>query len=227
MRPRTLPHDRTEKLRRDPFGSASTICRVCDMSDSFAAALNASSARQEWVVEVYRQSSPWADWISHRLNAVGAPVIIGHSLGSVVARTVLADESHRAVELVRSKWAAHDLTRRILQSSEECTGLPLITSLVDDPSFRASTPHARTRLWAFASLAELDQAAKELARVRKALRDILRTLLGGYHYAFDDHPPPHASSPCGVIRFAAPVVPRAPGSTAASPAPSSICVLAA
>ncbi|XUL89929.1 hypothetical protein ACQ86D_27600 [Streptomyces galilaeus] len=214
------------------------------MSDSFAVAQTGSSG-EEWRHQEFHpgfaESIPryfittsgtnlrnaWATWIENELAASRVPIITTHSLGTLVASALLADEAHRTVETVRSNWAAHDLTRRLLWSSEEYTGLPLITALVDDSVFNDPALPARLRAWALASLAELDQAAKEIARVRKALRDILRALLGGCRYAFDDHPPPHASSPCGVIRFAAPLVPRAPGSAAASPAPSSICVLAA
>lgn len=72
----------------------------------------------------------------------------------------------------------------------------------------------------------LAQAARVARRLWHFVLSLLNTLLNGCSFEFRDHAPPHESSPCGVIRLAAPRIPRAPGVSACPPVSSSLSVLA-
>lgn len=62
--------------------------------------------------------------------------------------------------------------------------------------------------------ASRDLTASELVSVARAFRAalfrLLQRLLGLLHYEYADHPPPHAESPCGILRLATPETPRGP-----------------
>jgi hypothetical protein len=67
------------------------------------------------------------------------------------------------------------------------------------------------------STAELAQAKEALAEAEQAIRDITTTarqvlnLHVDRHYEFLGSVPLHATSPCGVLRLAMPIIPGAPG----------------
>ncbi|MER6131874.1 hypothetical protein [Streptomyces sp. NPDC001815] len=108
------------------------------------------------------------------------------------------------------------LTRRpavssmaLLSSSEADNKLPAITSSVvlGDTGSDTDSPGADT-VDVIESLClllkEIEHSIQELCRVLEVLLDLR-------HFEAPDPAPSLATSPCGVIRFAAPMVPRAPG----------------
>jgi hypothetical protein len=97
----------------------------------------------------------------------------------------------------------------LLSTSEADNKLPSITSslVLDDadPLTRYSGQDA-------AGLIEyLCLLLKEIERPIQELRRVLEVLLGVCHFEAPGPAAALATSPCGVIRFAAPMVPRAPG----------------
>ncbi|WP_433547165.1 hypothetical protein ACQPZG_20330 [Streptomyces sp. CA-294286] len=73
---------------------------------------------------------------------------------------------------------------------------------------------------------QLRAVAVYAAKFRDVLVQLVQDLLEPRAYEYVDHFPPTSTSPCGVIRFAAPVMPRAPGSQKSSDVSVRLPVLA-
>jgi len=131
-----------------------------------------------------------------------------------------ADRLSSALDEFQRQRNAVALTRRLLRTAEESTGQFSITALSAYIDFLELPGYAGL-------LRDLERLVGEARQFGHVARGVLAALTNGLHYQFDDHAPPHESSPCGVIRLAAPLIPRAPGSAAVSQAPSSMRVLAA
>lgn len=145
-----------------------------------------------------------------------------------------ADKTHAAASLMLragrivanfsttlDQQASRRLRRHLLTSVEDETGLPSITALITGDSSTAT----------FGSGAPLSQqqaaeAAEAWRAVYRIARDVVERSICVQHYAFEHHPPPLETSPCGVIGFAAPRIPRAPGRPVYSPVQSSLGVAA-
>jgi hypothetical protein len=115
--------------------------------------------------------------------------------------------------------ATRRLRKHLLTSVEDETGLPSITALTTDDSLTAT----------FGTGAPLSQqqaieAAEAWRAIYRIARDAVERIIGVQHYPFAHHPPPLETSPCGVIGFAAPRMPRAPGRPVYSPVQSSLGV---
>ncbi|MBK3624793.1 hypothetical protein JHN59_08005 [Streptomyces sp. MBT49] len=154
---------------------------------------------------------PTADW-NERVRSVR----------SALRLALWADQESEALSLAWEQREAIALAQVLLRTGEEETGLASITAATIFLDVAAVL-----RLTESTSEDEVESATTMVVELQRALRVVLATLLNWGDFEFDDHPPPHQSSPCGVIRFAAPLVPRAPGSAAVPPAPSSVLVLAA
>lgn len=100
-------------------------------------------------------------------------------------------------------------SKALLSTSEADNKLPSITSsfVLDaaDPLTYYSGQDA------VGLIEDLRLLLKEIERPIQALRRVLEVLLGVCHFETPGLAPALATSPCGVIRFAAPMVPRAPG----------------
>ncbi|KAB1989774.1 hypothetical protein [Streptomyces triticiradicis] len=97
----------------------------------------------------------------------------------------------------------------LLSASEADNKLPSITSpliLRDEDSLARHSGHDPVGL-----LEALCLFLKEIEGRIQQLREVLEVLLDVCHFEAADPPPVLATAPCGVIRFAAPMVPRAPG----------------
>jgi hypothetical protein len=97
----------------------------------------------------------------------------------------------------------------LLSTSEADNKLPAITSslvLEDADLFAHYSGHDPAGL-----IEDLCLLLKEIGRPIQELRRVLEVLLGVCHFEATDPETALATSPCGVIRFAAPMVPRAPG----------------
>ncbi|MFI0818305.1 hypothetical protein ACH4TX_15765 [Streptomyces sp. NPDC021098] len=95
------------------------------------------------------------------------------------------------------------IAERLLASRKKDSGPPDVASVLKALRPAANADHCiKLRLL----------RAREAAFSRKIvrLRDLLNVILGTVHYEFTDIIPRVETSPCGVIRLAAPRVPRAP-----------------
>lgn len=141
---------------------------------------------------------------------------------SLLDATLWLSGAKRALTEAQNQWTASALTRRLLLSAEEATGLPAITTptiCVDSAAAVGDGP--------LLSLGDLTQAAETVEQLWRVALDLLDELVCPRSHEYGPHAPPHESSPCGVIRLAAPLVPRAPGELACSSVLSSLGVLAA
>ncbi|GAA3371257.1 hypothetical protein GCM10020367_21190 [Streptomyces sannanensis] len=148
------------------------------------------------------------------------------SLGSGKSRTLLwtflrVKRLRESLGKTQRQVAVADLARRLLASAEEATHRPAITSAV---ICAEASPNWGTAL---PSMDEMAEAAIEVEQLWLITLGLLVELFGSHVFVFGAHPPPHESSPCGVIRLASPLVPRAPGGPAGLPVSSSSCALAA
>ncbi|MBT2505944.1 hypothetical protein J7I98_08560 [Streptomyces sp. ISL-98] len=119
--------------------------------------------------------------------------------------------------------AAPSLSSTLLAEAEEFTGLPAITSDVarlDEPKQQSHRADAHR-------IRELQCALTRLDAFTSWVRDTLAVDAGLRHYQYVDSVPPHESSPCGVVRLRAPLVPRAPGSFSVSAGPQGPFISAA
>ncbi|MFF8974700.1 hypothetical protein [Streptomyces sp. NPDC014995] len=140
--------------------------------------------------------------------------------GEALHVVLVVDDLRTALDEAQEHWDAVEFTRSLLRSAEEATRVPSITAPTAD-----STP-----VWMAGPLPTLDElvdAAEAAGRFQLLAVELLHAVLGAGRHGFRSPAPPHESSPCGVIRLAAPLVPRAPGGPAASPFSSNSCVLAA
>ncbi|WEP00716.1 hypothetical protein A6P39_044205 (plasmid) [Streptomyces sp. FXJ1.172] len=142
------------------------------------------------------------------------------SAGSVL-RTVLAADDHRQVlHQAQEQQDSIEFARSLLRSAEEATQLPSITTqAVGSTPIRAAAD--------LPPFDDLDRGAKAAEQFWLLALDLLHAQLGLVHGGFLSPAPTCQSSPCGVIRLAAPRVPRAPGGPATLPFSSNSCVLAA
>ncbi|MFD8509766.1 type IV secretion system DNA-binding domain-containing protein [Streptomyces antimycoticus] len=113
----------------------------------------------------------------------------------------------------------------LLSTSEADNKLPTITSpsLLGEVDPRAN--HSRSGTGGL--IEDLRRFLKALERPIQQLIRVMETLLGIRHFVVTGPAPPHATSPCGVIRFAAPMVPRAPGRDQPAPTTADYDALAA
>ncbi|ELP61530.1 hypothetical protein STRTUCAR8_03696 [Streptomyces turgidiscabies Car8] len=97
----------------------------------------------------------------------------------------------------------------LLSTSEADNKLPTITSgLVQSD---ASQQINLTGLGSFDLIEELRLFLDAIDLSIQQLVRVVESFLGIRHFDATGPAPPHAMSPCGVIRFAAPRIPRAPG----------------
>ncbi|QKW06781.1 hypothetical protein HUT18_10630 [Streptomyces sp. NA04227] len=133
-----------------------------------------------------------------------------------------AEHTKRSLDEVRRHRSVVEFGLRLLSSAEDVTGLPSITAPATAPGLAA--------VWGsrvLPSLDELARSAEEAERFWHVAVAVLAELLGVLVPVHNAQAPPGDSAPCGVIRFAAPVIPRAPGGPVHSPVPSSLFVPAA
>ncbi|MFD8545024.1 hypothetical protein [Streptomyces sp. NPDC059649] len=133
-----------------------------------------------------------------------------------------AKRTKSALDEVLAHRSAVELGLRLLATSEEATGIPSITAVATSPNLAA--------VWGnrlLPSLEQLTRASGEVERLWHVAVALLAELLGVRTHGHDSHAVPHESSPCGVLRLASPLVPRAPGGPACLPVPSNSCALAA
>lgn len=146
----------------------------------------------------------------------------GGKTGAYLGLILRADRAVDALSVAPEQLAIRRLRRHLLASVEDETGLPSITALTTDGSLTA----------AFGTCAALSQqqaiveAAEAWREIARYAIDLIERHTSGQHYVFAHHPPPHETSPCGVIGFAAPRIPRAPGRPVCSPVPSNFGVAA-
>ncbi|MGV9850413.1 hypothetical protein ACWDWU_16835 [Streptomyces sp. NPDC003442] len=114
------------------------------------------------------------------------------------------------------------LRRRLLASVEDDTGLPSITVLITYDGLAATLGPSRPLL----SEQQVIEVAETWREIYRIARDLVEQHICCQHYVFVHHPPPLETSPCGVIGFAAPRIPRAPGRPVYSPDPSNLGVAA-
>ncbi|MCM2388824.1 hypothetical protein [Streptomyces albipurpureus] len=123
----------------------------------------------------------------------------------------------------KAKWKTVEFTLRLFRTSESETGLPTITA--------PPIPVHLAPLLAGESQEDLERATEALSLVWRCVAldalTVLNAVLAGRRYEFAAQAQPNESSPCGVIRFAAPRIPRAPGLPAYSPVSSTLGALAA
>lgn len=142
------------------------------------------------------------------------------SLGVLLRSALVFSDAKTALDEAQDQRATTDLAWRLLSSAEKDTRLPSITTPVS----------GSTTIWGAGLLPapdELAEASEVVALFWLVAVDLLTEHLAPHHYELGSHPPPHGSSPCGVIGLSAPRVPRAPGGPADLPVPSHMCVLAA
>ncbi|MFF7092826.1 hypothetical protein ACFY9A_10570 [Streptomyces rubradiris] len=151
-----------------------------------------------------------------KLNTSFQSVLLEHgirrsrSLMSIVMRSLrgLAD-AQAALQRTEDRTLAQNLRR----SAEKDCGVPTITTAMEEVGLTAdgicdSPSHEQAEL-AIEAWAEL---------VRSASDELAKDVHGSVSLRTDRHPCP--ASPCGVIRLAAPLVPRAPGEHLAPNVPS-------
>ncbi|MFE9027216.1 hypothetical protein ACFYOA_13235 [Streptomyces iakyrus] len=141
---------------------------------------------------------------------------------SLLSTALWLSHTQTVIRQAQERWADAALTRDLLASSEEATKLPSITT----PTICFDLAEA----WAggpLPSLCELTRAAEVVTWLRHVVLGLLGRVLRSHGYEFGPHGPPNEASPCGVIRFAAPCLPRAPGEPAYSPVSAISGVLAA
>ncbi|KAB1143511.1 hypothetical protein F7R91_25550 [Streptomyces luteolifulvus] len=179
--------------------------RVSDDIDALHSALGSARAG-ELLVVYYAGHGLTVEEEHERLPAnvqamgqLSTTQLLSMALGLQGAKSALDD--------AQAHWPAADLTRRLLCSSEEETRLPSITTSLTGPTAVAQ-PGPLPTGEVLAHTAEIVQLLW-LATV-----DLLAESLGSHRYEFDSHAPPHASTACGVIKLAAPAIPRAPGQPA-------------
>ncbi|MFD7499586.1 hypothetical protein [Streptomyces sp. NPDC059850] len=118
----------------------------------------------------------------------------------------------REIAAQRTYGATQDaLTSYLRDSAEEQTGLPSIRT-----DFNPAHPHlpvGDAAVDAVQRIELLRQQEAILSRRITRLRDLLALVLGTAHGDFAETVPPLDTSPCGVIRLAAPRIPRAPAET--------------
>ncbi|MEU0036130.1 hypothetical protein [Streptomyces sp. NPDC006333] len=141
------------------------------------------------------------------------------SASSVLHTVLVVDDLRQVLQEARELQCSIEFARSLLRSAEEATQLPSITT-----SAVGSVPVRTADLLPFDDLNRASAAAEQFWLL--AL-ELLHALLGPVHYGARSPAPACQSSPCGVIRLAAPRVPRAPGGSAALPFSSNSCVLAA
>ncbi|MET9779150.1 hypothetical protein ABZ023_33725 [Streptomyces sp. NPDC006367] len=141
------------------------------------------------------------------------------SAGSVLHTVLAANDLRQVLHEAREQQHSIEFARSVLGSAEEATQLPSITTpTVGSTSLRAAD---------LPPFDDLHRAAKAAEQVWLLALDLLHARLGPVHCGFRPPAPTRQSSPCGVVRLAAPRVPRAPGGPAALPFSSNSCVLAA
>ncbi|MFD5753683.1 hypothetical protein [Streptomyces mirabilis] len=142
------------------------------------------------------------------------------SAGSVLHTVLAADGLRQVLHEAREQQHSIEFARSLLGSAEESTQLPSITT----PTVGSTPVRAAGDLPPFD---DLERAAKAAEQFWLLALDLLHAQLGLVHCGFRSPAFTRQSSPCGVIRLAAPRVPRAPGGPAALPFSSNSCVLAA
>ncbi|MBA0053721.1 hypothetical protein E0L36_23510 [Streptomyces sp. AJS327] len=160
-------------------------------------------------------------------DPVGARGLLSVPTGAGKTRIALdlwlrAERRVRTLEFVQRELASIDLTRQLLASAEEFTGLPVGQT----PAAHAGLPLPR---WEGRPPSEEEAVAAVgvwRAVGRTALRQLQRELVLAHH-EFAVCPAPGAASPCGVIGRASPRVPRAPERPVWSPVAPSPYVIAA
>ncbi|WP_123970174.1 hypothetical protein [Streptomyces sp. TLI_185] len=141
------------------------------------------------------------------------------STGPILHSVLAVDDLRQVLHEAREQQHSIEFARSLLRSAENATHLPSITT----PTV-GSTPIRPADLPLFDGL---DRAAKAAEQFWLLALALLRARLGPVHYGFQPPAPTRQLSPCGVIRLAAPRVPRAPGGPANLPFSSNSCVLAA
>lgn len=134
--------------------------------------------------------------------------------------TLRLHEAKTTLDEAPELWSAAGLTRQLLSSSEEETGLPAITTPLS----------GSTSLWGYGPLptpAVLAQAAAAVRQLWHVAVALLDKILNPPSIERGSPAPCLDSSPCGVIKLASPRVPRAPQGPAVSTASPSPYVLAA
>ncbi|MDX3205154.1 hypothetical protein [Streptomyces scabiei] len=150
-------------------------------------------------------------------------VVDGHHRSSdLLAHAVRLHDAKKALDDAQERWSAADLTRQLLSSSMEETGLPSITM----PGIGSTAAWEANPLF-FLALEALEEAAKTIQLLWLFAVSLLTERLGSRQYEFDAHPPHHESSPLGILGLGSPLRPRAPGGPADLPVPSHMCALAA
>lgn len=159
--------------------------------------------------------------------AVGTAGFLHDSFLSFLREARSAREDiRRALEQERSLGCTSDaLTSSLLTTVEADTKLPGIVA--PHAPGHPRVPVGDERVDAEVRVERLKRMEAALCALITVLCDLLDLALGNRRYEFIDLVPPHSSSPCGVIRFAAPVVPRAPGAAGDSPVSSRWSALAA
>lgn len=149
------------------------------------------------------------------------PGSTGMGMGTLLGSALELWAIQRSCERARDEYEANDFTRLLLSSAEQNTHLPSITS----PSVLASSGSWGTGpLASFDELTKVAALAEQLWHVAVALLD---EALNPPNFEPGSPTPCFESSPCGVIRLAAPRVPRAPAGPACSSASFILGVLAA
>ncbi|MEU1277776.1 hypothetical protein [Streptomyces sp. NPDC005805] len=125
----------------------------------------------------------------------------------------------RQLEAERQRATAPSTTTAaLLASAEKDTGIPGISAPHAPGHPQAEVGSALVE--ATVRIEQLRLLDAVLAALITLLREQLDLALGNAPGDFAVTPPPHATSPCGVIGLAAPRVPRAPGRTRATRNPS-------
>ncbi|TPQ22007.1 hypothetical protein [Streptomyces sporangiiformans] len=124
------------------------------------------------------------------------------------------------LEAAREQRATAELTQSLLSSTEEATSLPSATSsmLWSDQAWSSGSVPSETALAA---------AEEEIQQLWRVTLTLLAKLLGLRTHPPTPHAPSRESSPCGLIKLAAPLIPRAPGEPGVSPGSSIAGALAA
>ncbi|MFE2611964.1 hypothetical protein ACFXDI_53910 [Streptomyces mirabilis] len=142
------------------------------------------------------------------------------SAGSVLHTVLAADGLRQVLHEAREQQHSIEFAQSLLRSAEEATQFPSITTpaVGSTPIQAAGDPPP---------FDDLDRAAEAAEQFWLLALDLLHAQLELARCGFRSPAPTRQSSPCGVIRLAAPRVPRAPGGPAALPFSSNSCALAA
>ncbi|MBX7551566.1 AAA family ATPase [Streptomyces sp. tea 10] len=158
--------------------------------------------------------SPWMTQVVGEFTARGTRVVVmstggGKTRAAWTALSAWLDIGKAAHAFQEALTRPSVSSTTLLSASEADNKLPAITSsLVLDDADSLTNYSGRDPV---GLLEDLCLLLKEIERPIQDLHQVLEVLLGVSHFEAPGPAAALATSPCGVIRFAAPMVPRAPG----------------